>query len=54
MLFRSTFQSPALPLSGSVLEQVVVRDGMTSTCFQSTAGTPSKNDASAFGALGNP
>jgi cysteine-rich repeat protein len=48
------FHAP-LPLSasGTIVSQLV-KEGLSTACFQSTAGTPSKNDASSFGAKGNP
>jgi hypothetical protein len=48
------FSSPTLPLTGAVVGQLVIDNGMTTTCFQSTAGTPKKNDALQFQAAGNP
>ena len=46
------FHAP-LPLTTPVVTQIVV-DGVSTTCFQSTAGTPDKNTEAAFGAKGNP
>lgn len=48
------FSSPALPLDGPTVMQLVIDNGVTKTCFQSTAGTPSKNDAASYSATGNP
>jgi len=48
------FSSPTLPLAGPTVMQLVIDNGMTKTCFQSTAGTPKKNDAASFSATGNP
>lgn len=48
------FASPALPLDGPTVMQLVIDNGVTKTCFQSTAGTPKKNDAASFSAAGNP
>jgi hypothetical protein len=48
------FVSPTLPLTGPTVAQLVIDNGVTTTCFQSTAGIPSKNDAASFSAKGNP
>lgn len=48
------FSSPILPLTGPTLMQLVIDNGVSKVCFQSTAGTPSKNDEASYGATGNP
>jgi len=43
------FASPTLPLSTNVVSQLVIDNGMTTTCFQATFTTPSKNDIASYG-----
>lgn len=43
------FETPTLPLSTNVVSQLVIDNGMTSTCFQSTFTAPSKNDVASYG-----
>lgn len=42
------FSSPGLPLGSSVVSQLIVDNGVTTTCFQSTFTAPSKNDAASY------
>jgi len=42
------FSSPTLELSNNVVSQLVVDDGTTSVCFQSTHTAPTKNEATAY------
>lgn len=49
------FSSPVLPLTtGPVVSQLVIDNGMTTSCYQITGGTPKKNDAASYSAAGNP
>lgn len=48
------FVSPTLPFATPTVGQLVIDDGVTSVCFQTTAGVPKKNDAVMFQAAGNP
>jgi hypothetical protein len=43
------FSSPDLPLSPNVVSQLIVDNGVTPVCFQSTFTAPSKNDDASYG-----
>ena len=43
------FLSPTLPLSTNVVSQLVIDNGVTTTCFQSSFTAPSKNDVASYG-----
>lgn len=45
-----TFASPGLALAGPVVAQLVIDDGVTATCFESTFTSPTKNTDSLYSA----